>query len=265
MEPRFLLSGDVSAKLVNGLLKIVGDGRDNQVTAVKIDGGYRITGREGTTVNGAGQVDLLGTATKMKILFTKGADDIVVDGIDVARQLNIKTGHSAFIAIANMEIGQLRMQMGEHADVLVLNNVVAGKGGIRGGKGVNVLQTMEPVDVESKFYEFVDIAPDESYWPIITDGQAFSIDENSAVDTPVGTVDVLYTAGKGLTFSITAGNTSDAFKINADTGAIAVNNTAALDFETLASFTLTINVVDGRGLEYTESVTVNVNDLAEAP
>ena len=66
--------------------------------------------------------------------------------------------------------------------------------------------------------------------------------------------------GTAITYSITAGNTGGAFAINAATGAITVANSAALDFETTPSFTLTVTASDGT-LSDTAAFTVNLNNL----
>ncbi|MCX5671401.1 MAG: YbhB/YbcL family Raf kinase inhibitor-like protein [Planctomycetota bacterium] len=80
--------------------------------------------------------------------------------------------------------------------------------------------------------------------PPVVDDQAFSVDENSAAGTVVGTV--LATdpdAGDGLTYSITDGNTGTAFAIDAATGEITV--AGMLDYETLDNFVLTVGTVVG--------------------
>ena len=51
-------------------------------------------------------------------------------------------------------------------------------------------------------------------------------------------------AGQAHTFAITAGNTAGAFAIDPSTGQITVANSAALDFETTPSFSLTVQVTD---------------------
>jgi hypothetical protein len=62
--------------------------------------------------------------------------------------------------------------------------------------------------------------------------------------------------GNTLSCSITAGNTSGAFAINASTGALTVANSAALDYETITQFSLTVRVADPGGLA-TATVTVS--------
>ena len=104
--------------------------------------------------------------------------------------------------------------------------------------------------------------------PPAVNAATFSIDENSANGTAVGTI--TYTdldAGQSHTFSITAGNTGGAFSIDPATGAITVANSSALDYETNPSFTLTIRVTDdGNPVEFGENaITINLNDINEIP
>lgn len=70
-----------------------------------------------------------------------------------------------------------------------------------------------------------------------------------------------------LTYAITAGNTNNAFKIDAATGLITVNTPSALDFATTPTFTLTISVTDGGNpaLTSTAKLTVNVTEVSKPP
>ena len=72
-------------------------------------------------------------------------------------------------------------------------------------------------------------------------------------------------AGDTLTYSIAGGNIGNAFAINSSTGQITVANAAALDFETTATFTLTVQVQDAGGLTDAATVTINLTDINEAP
>src|SRR5262249_42900229 len=73
----------------------------------------------------------------------------------------------------------------------------------------------------------------------------FSVAENSANGTAVGTVSATDPdAGTTLTYSITAGNTGNAFAINAATGAITVATSGTLNFETTPSSSLTVQATD---------------------
>ncbi|HEX7028144.1 MAG TPA: cadherin domain-containing protein, partial [Gammaproteobacteria bacterium] len=94
--------------------------------------------------------------------------------------------------------------------------------------------------------------------------QTFSINENAANGSVVGTVAGTDPDGDTLAYSITAGNTGGAFAINASSGQITVANSAALNHEATPSFSLTVSVSDGV-LNDTATVTVNVNDVNETP
>jgi cyclophilin family peptidyl-prolyl cis-trans isomerase len=101
--------------------------------------------------------------------------------------------------------------------------------------------------------------------PIIAN-QTFQIAENSANDTSVGTVQATDpNAGNTVTFAITAGNTNGAFAIDANTGQITVANSTAVNFEATASFALTVSATDNLGLARTATITVNVQNVNEAP
>ena len=102
--------------------------------------------------------------------------------------------------------------------------------------------------------------------PAISDA-TFNLDENSANGTAVGTVPVTDPdTGDTHVYSITAGNTGGAFAID-NAGNITVANSTALDFETTPVFILTVQVQDqgGIGLVDAATITVNLNNLNEAP
>jgi Raf kinase inhibitor-like YbhB/YbcL family protein len=101
--------------------------------------------------------------------------------------------------------------------------------------------------------------------PVINN-QTFHVNENSPNGTVVGTVvasdaDV----GQTLTYSITSGNTGDVFAIDPATGQITV--AGALDYETMSSYALTVQVIDNGlpALHGTATVTVGINNVNEAP
>ena len=98
--------------------------------------------------------------------------------------------------------------------------------------------------------------------PVIV-AQTFSVTENATAGTTVGTVAATdEDAGSNLTFSITSGNTGNAFAINARSGVI--NVAGALDHETTPTYTLTVQVSDG-SLSASSAVIVNVTDVNEPP
>jgi VCBS repeat-containing protein len=98
------------------------------------------------------------------------------------------------------------------------------------------------------------------------DTYAEDVSEDAAGGTAVVTVTATDPdAGDTLTYSITGGNTGNAFTINAATGAITVSNPSVLDFETTPSYTLTVTVTDAGGLTDTATVNITILDAPDAP
>ena len=94
--------------------------------------------------------------------------------------------------------------------------------------------------------------------------QSRSMAENSATGTSVGAAIVASDpdASTTLTYAITAGNTGGAFSFTGNQ--LKVANSAALDYETTPTFTLTVQVSDG-SLTASNTVTVNLTNVNEAP
>jgi len=100
------------------------------------------------------------------------------------------------------------------------------------------------------------------------DAATFTLNENSPNGTAVGTVTFTDPdVGQAHTFAITAGNTAGAFAIDPTSGQITVANSAALDFETNPSFSLTVQVTDdgSPALSGTAAVTIHIADTSEPP
>ena len=89
-----------------------------------------------------------------------------------------------------------------------------------------------------------------------------NVDENLAAGTLVGTVSAGDPdAGDSWTYGIT--DASGNFTIDPNSGEI--RTTGALDHEAQDSHTVTISATDAGGLTTTQTVTLNVNDINEAP
>jgi len=88
--------------------------------------------------------------------------------------------------------------------------------------------------------------------------QMLEIDENSANGANVGAV--LETTGGPTGFSITSGNTNDAFAISAD-GQIAVADSGELDFETTPSYTLTVEITKADTDSQSANITIDVTNF----
>ncbi|MDB5390895.1 MAG: alkaline phosphatase, partial [Planctomycetaceae bacterium] len=106
-----------------------------------------------------------------------------------------------------------------------------------------------------------DIAP-----VFVNSSPTFSISENSALGTAVGTVSA--TDGdlpaETLTYSIFSGNVGGTFAINPATGQITVADSTLLDFETHPTFNLSVKVTDSGVATGTANVTIQLTNVNEA-
>jgi hypothetical protein len=109
--------------------------------------------------------------------------------------------------------------------------------------------------------------------PVIDPNQVLDVDENSDVGTEVGTVTATDAEGSITSWSITSpdldGDGTPAFAID-NTGLITVNDADDLDFEDPSlpdppAIGVTVTATDAEGLSATETVTIDINDINEAP
>jgi hypothetical protein len=99
--------------------------------------------------------------------------------------------------------------------------------------------------------------------PVITAAQGFSVAENAALATVVGTV-VATDADANSTLSgwtIVSGNTGSAFAINSTTGQITL--AGVLNYEGTSSYSLGVTVSDGTATSAVGTVVVTVTNIAE--
>lgn len=101
--------------------------------------------------------------------------------------------------------------------------------------------------------------------PPVIGNQAFSINENTSIGTAVGTATATDPENNTISYSITGGNTGNAFSINSSTGVIRVNG--SLNFEALSSYSLTVQATDNGTpvRSSTATVTVTITDINENP
>lgn len=101
--------------------------------------------------------------------------------------------------------------------------------------------------------------------PIVTPA-TFSLAENSAAGTVVGTVSASDPEDFGILWEILSGNTGGAFRLTSLTApTIQVANPAALDFESTPTFTLVVKATDPLGLSGTANITINLTNVNDRP
>ena len=95
--------------------------------------------------------------------------------------------------------------------------------------------------------------------------QAFWLQENTVNGTSVATVFASdQNPGASVTYNITGGDGLDAFTIN-NVGVISVADSTKLDFETHPVFNLTVTVTNSLGLSASNTITIKLTDVPEAP
>ncbi|MDO9254584.1 MAG: cadherin domain-containing protein, partial [Bacteroidales bacterium] len=101
--------------------------------------------------------------------------------------------------------------------------------------------------------------------PVIA-SQTINTLEHQPIGTIVGTVSANDpNSTSPLAYSITAGNISDSFTIDANSGCLTINNPIVVCFEGHPVFNLTVKVQDNVGLFSEGIVTINVEDINEQP
>ena len=103
----------------------------------------------------------------------------------------------------------------------------------------------------------------------VLDDATFSVAENSANNTSVGTVTASDSdTTKSFSYSITAGNSLGIFAIDSSTGAITITDKTNLGTVSPSSVSLTVQVSDsgpGTARGDTATVTINVSEVNDAP
>ena len=103
--------------------------------------------------------------------------------------------------------------------------------------------------------------------PVITPGQQFSVSELATAGTVVGNVAATDADATGSlqNWIISSGNVDNIFSINPATGRITVTDVSLLNYESTASYTLTLTVADGNSTSAPQTITINIVDENEAP
>ncbi len=99
--------------------------------------------------------------------------------------------------------------------------------------------------------------------PVFSSGATASVAENAGIDTIVYNAQANDAGGAtddGITYAL---SDADAFNINANNGEVTLK--APADFETQSSYALAITATDAAGNAATQTVTVSVTDVNDAP
>lgn len=131
----------------------------------------------------------------------------------------------------------------------------------------DIMRTLKILTITSIFTLLFYSCDKNESAPQIVD-QEFSIEENSAFGTLVGTI-IASDADEGqvISFEIVDGNEEHVFAIEASSGSLSVRNEFKLDYESITQFTLKVVVSDNHKSDPLESstiITVDVLDVNES-
>ena len=101
-------------------------------------------------------------------------------------------------------------------------------------------------------YRIINVEP-------VLPAQQFSVAENSAVGTVVGTLGATDPDGGPLTYRVTGGTGQGVFAVNPTTGQITVASNSRLDYETEPNFTLQVQTSDQGTPPLSASATITIN------
>ncbi|MCG7392258.1 cadherin domain-containing protein [Microvirga sp. ACRRW] len=92
-----------------------------------------------------------------------------------------------------------------------------------------------------------------------------SVDENAGEETVVGTLGAIdFDSGDSFTYTL-LDDAGGRFKLDATKTKIVVADGKLIDYEAATSYTIKVDVADGRGGTYTKSIVIAVNNINEAP
>jgi gliding motility-associated-like protein len=154
---------------------------------------------------------------------------------------------------------QVRMAVAVNEDIATsLGGGASDVGGVNG----NVITNDDDQFVAAILnYSPIAIGNNTNKAPVAADA-VIALQENTNTTAILHTVSATDPNSDVLSYSITQGNTQNAFAINGVTGEITINNPAALDIETNRSFTLLVKVSDSKLFD-NAVIAVNLTDINE--
>ncbi|MGI9324644.1 MAG: cadherin domain-containing protein [Pseudomonadales bacterium] len=113
----------------------------------------------------------------------------------------------------------------------------------------------------------VGVSDENDTAPVVTPGQTFNVNEDAGVGDPVGTAVATDadTVGSLQGWTIVGGNADGVFQIDSATGAITIADDTNLNYEATNQYSLMVQVSDGASSSLTQAITIDINDVNEAP
>lgn len=180
LEPRTLLSGNVTAAVIDGNLIIRGDNLGNGLTIEAVPsqtGQYTLTPDATTTINNqSAPVILTGVTKDLRINLREGANALTITGVAVPGSLGIDTGNgNDTVTVQSSTIAaDLTVRTRNGDDNLDLRNLtVTGKTNIWAGQGANFVSA-----ADSKFEKRFMLVTKDGDDSIFLGGSTFNADKH---------------------------------------------------------------------------------------
>ena len=144
LQARELLAGDVTAAVTNGYLVVRGDDAANELTIERITGNrVRVTGTNGTTINGLSEPAILRVRKGYDIATGGGDDNLTVIGLNAVGRYEIRmdlgAGNDILVA-SNLLAQRIHAGGGDGNDSLTVRNSRSRRGsGVGGGSGDDIM------------------------------------------------------------------------------------------------------------------------------
>ena len=253
MEPRLLMSGDVWVGVVHGSLVIRGDISSNHIVidqAGLAAGQFRITGQDGTKVDGQNLRIVSGVTKDVRIGLGDGVDVLEMAGVAVSRDLTIRGGHSGdTFTVTDGSVGRnVNINAGQGDNTTTIDGTtVSGRLDVSGGYGTDALTLTGDASVAGR----VSFRPGygESTCTInqASVGRLWSSGRGSASTTLTGA-----TVGGGVTLRNYEGQ--DSLSINGNSsidGNLLVDNGNGGSSSTILSSSIDgdVRIVNGEGMD----------------
>jgi hypothetical protein len=189
LESRICMDGNVQAAIIDGDLVVRGDAEDNNIIIQRIAGRIRVTGLEGTRVNGVNSREFAPGFDDLEILMRQGGEDAVLvhGGIKINGDLSAQMGDTGSLAVEGTaglaEIGgNLLARGGEECNIEVRNEVlIRGRADIETGGDASLAaaEAMVPNFAGATFSN--SLKGDNPYMPRVV-GTRYTYEETSFDD-----------------------------------------------------------------------------------
>ncbi len=153
LEPRLLLSGDLSVAVSGTTLKITGDAQDNQIVIDGSSGDLVLSGQDGELFDGqTGPLTFAQPIQSIVIKLTKGGDNaITVQDATLAKKVTLKSGNGGDTVLLNrLTARDVKLKTKDGADTItIMDSTISGNLKINTKDGIDQI-LIDPTTIDGK-------------------------------------------------------------------------------------------------------------------